>query len=360
MIAPPPLDSVEKILVRGVNWIGDTILSLPAIEGLRRLLPEASITFLVKDHLRSLFSSAPWAKEVLVLPQGSGMSLLSGESRIIRRITSERYDLALILPRSPRAALLPYLAGVRYRIGYACNGRSILLTHGIKETGKLLRCHQADYYYHLVQFLGDCGERQLPRLYISRDDDAWAESFYNHAGISRHEVVIAFNPGSTYGPAKCWPPARYIELARRVLSLPRNRLLLVGGADNAPLIDYIYLSLGRRAIKAVGKELIRLAALLKRCDSIITNDTGPMHVAAAVGIPVIAIFGSTDPCTTSPLGPLSRIIRREAKCSPCLTRHCPHDDHRCMEAISVDEVEAALAEQVAGSHRITAAMNMVS
>lgn len=345
MIGPPPLASIEKILVRGVNWIGDTILTLPAIAGLKRLLPDAKITMLVKDHLRSLFSNAPWADEVLALPQGRGIALLKGEVRLIRRISNERYDLAVIFPRSPRAALTPYLAGVRYRVGYACNGRSVLLTHRLKESGQQLRCHQADYYYHLVHFLGDCGVRQLPRLYISGGDDEWAESFYADAGISRDHMLIALNPGSTYGPAKCWPVERYIQLARRLLSAPRNRLLLVGGADNAGLIEYIYLSLNRRAIKAVGQDLIRLAALLKRCDLLITNDTGPMHMAAAVGIPVIALFGSTDPRTTSPLGPNNRVMRRQADCSPCLKRCCPHE-HRCMEAMSVDDVEAAIQEQM--------------
>jgi heptosyltransferase-2 len=125
-------------------------------------------------------------------------------------------------------------------------------------------------------------------------------------------------------------------------------LLLVGGADNAGLIEYMHLSLHRRALCALGKDLLRLAALLKRCDLLITNDTGPMHLAAAVATPVIALFGSTDHVTTSPLGPGSRVIRRQTDCSPCLKRRCPRD-HRCMEALSVDEVEAVVMEQMASS-----------
>jgi heptosyltransferase-2 len=348
MTVPPPLGSVEKILVRGVNWIGDTILTIPALEGLSRLLPHASITLLVRDHLRTLFRNAPWVSQVLALPQAGGTALLQEEARLVRRIRGERFDLALIFPRSPRAALPSFLAGIPYRLGYACNGRGVLLTHGLPETVQLLRCHQADYFYHLVQFLGDCGARELPRLYISRDDDSWAESLYAEAGFSQDDLLIALNPGSTYGPAKCWPPGRYVELARRLLCLPRNRLLLVGGADNDSLVEYIYLSLNRRAIRVVGKDLMGLAALLKRCHLLITNDTGPMHLAAAVGTPVIALFGSTDPLTTSPLGPRSRVIRRQTDCSPCLKRRCPRD-HRCMVGISVDDVEAVVMEQTASS-----------
>jgi heptosyltransferase-2 len=348
MIAPPPIGSIEKIMVRGVNWIGDTILTLPALEGLRRLLPEAFITIVVKDQLRPLFSNAPWADEVLALPQGSGRALLQGEARLVSRLRNQRFDLALIFPRSPRAALTPYLAAVRWRLGYACNGRGMVLTHALKEPEELRQRHQADYYYHLVHYLGDCGARQLPRLYLSGDDEEWAASFCHDAGISQEHMVIALNPGSTYGPAKCWPPGRYIELARRLLSSARIRLFLVGGADNARLIDYMYLSLNRRVTRAVGKDLNRLAALLKRCHLLITNDTGPMHMAAAVGTPVIALFGSTDPRTTSPLGPRSRVIRRETECSPCLRRVCP-SDHRCMEALTVDEVQAAAYEHAASA-----------
>ncbi len=347
MTSPPPLGSIEKVLVRGVNWIGDTILTMPALEGLRRLLPNARITLMVRDHLSALFRHAPWANEVLALPQARGTAQLREEVRLIRRIKGERYDLALILPRSPRAALPAFFAGIPYRVGYACNGRGVLLTHAPPETGQLLQCHQTDYYYHLVQFLGDCGARRRPRLHIGGDDDAWAESYCSEAGVTGEHALIALNPGSTYGPAKCWPSARYIELARRLLSFPRNRLLLVGGTDNAVLIEYMHLSLNRRALIAMGKDLMRLAALLKRCDLLITNDTGPMHMAAAVETPVIALFGSTDPVTTSPLGPRNRVIRRQTDCSPCLKRRCPRD-HRCMEALSVDEVEAVVMEQMAG------------
>ncbi len=345
MITPPPLGSIEKVLVRGVNWIGDTILTLPAIQGIKKLMPRARVSVLAKQHLCALYRNDPGADEVIPLPSGNGVALLKEESELIRRLKSERYDLTMIFPRSPRAALMPYRGGIRYRLGYACNGRGILLTHALPETAQLLRCHQADYYYHLAQYLGDCGARELPRLHIGGDDAAWAESYCDEAGFTRNHALIAINPGSTYGPAKCWPPGRYIELARRLISSPRNRLLLVGGADNARLIEYMFLSLNRRAACAVGKDLMRLAALLKRCGLLITNDTGPMHMAAAAGTPVIALFGSTDPVTTSPLGPDSRVIRRQTDCSPCLRRRCPRD-HHCMEALSVDEVEAVVLEQM--------------
>lgn len=346
MIGPPPLGSIEKILVRGVNWIGDTILTLPSIEALRNLLPRAHITLLVKDHLSSLFRNAPWVDEVLACPRASaGMRSLEEEIHLVRNLRRGGYNCALVFPRSPRSALTPYLAGIRYRIGYAAHGRGLLLTHRIRETQALRTSHQADYYYELVKFMGVSAGRPLPRLCIGSEEDALAQSFYDATGIASQHRVIALNPGSTYGPAKCWPPGRYIELARRLLASPRNRLLLVGGSDNAGLVEYIYLSLNRRALKAVGKDLMLLAAILKRCDLMITNDTGPMHMASAVGIPVIALFGPTDPLTTSPLGPHNRLMRKQTDCSPCLKRICPHN-HRCMEAITVDEVEAAAYEHM--------------
>lgn len=344
----PPLSSIEKVLVRGVNWIGDTMLTMPSLEALKNLLPHSHITLLLQDHLRSLFRHAPWVDELLSCPRASGMQLLGEEVRLIREIRRARYDLALVLPRSPRSALTPCFAGIRYRVGYGINGRGPLLTHSLQETEQLRRFHQADYYYELVKFLGVRAARPLPRLFVGSDEEAEADSFYNASGISREHTVIAINPGSTYGQAKCWPHGRYIELSRRLLSVSRNRLLLVGGMNNADLVTYIYLSLNRRALQAVGKDLIVLAAMLKRCALMITNDTGPMHLAAAVGIPVLAIFGSTDPLTTSPLGPHHRLIRKRTHCSPCLKRRCPYD-HRCMEAITVDEVETAAYEHMAAS-----------
>ncbi len=350
MIDPPPLGAIEKVLVRGVNWIGDTILTLPSIEALRNLLPKAHITLLARDHLHPLFRNAPRVDEIISCSGAGGIRCLEEEARLARRVREAGYDLALIFPRSPRAALTPWLAGVRFRVGYAANGRGVLLTHSLKESRQLLQAHQADYYYRLVQYLGARGARSLPRLYTGREEADWADSFFEAADISGEHAIIAINPGSTYGPAKCWPVDKYIRLARRLLSSSRNRLLLVGGSDNADLINYMYLSLNRRVARAVGEDLMRLAALLKRCHLLITNDTGPMHLAAAVQTPLLAIFGSTDPVTTSPLGARSRLLRKHMDCSPCLKRRCPHD-HRCMESISVEEVEAAAWEHVALSGR---------
>lgn len=338
--------SIRKILVRGVNWIGDTILTLPTLEGLRRLVPQAQITLLARPHLCSLLIHSPLVDGLLPYPAGRGAALVHLERDLIADLRGRAYDLALILPRSLRAAIIPYLAAIPCRIGYGANHRSVFLTHAFKETEQLLRLHQVEYYYHLLTPLGAGGAWHMPDLPTTAEEDTWVDSFFTAAGIGAHHTLIAMNPGSTYGSAKCWDPVKYVQLGRRLLTFPRTRVLLVGGRDNAALIEFISLSLNGRALVAVDQDLIRLTAILKRCRLLITNDTGPMHIAAAVATPVIALFGSSNPITTGPLGQGHTIIMRQAPCSPCLKRHCP-TDHRCMEDITVAEVEEAALRYLA-------------
>jgi heptosyltransferase-2 len=180
---------------------------------------------------------------------------------------------------------------------------------------------------------------------VGREEQEWAQGFLKDEGVKKNSILIGINPGSTYGTAKCWFSERYLELARRLIRRADATIILVGGKDNTPLINHIASNLDGRIIEAVGKDLLHLAALVKRCHLFITNDTGPMHIAAAVGTPVVAIFGSTNPVTTSPLGNGHRIVRKRVSCSPCLKRECP-EDNRCMELISVDEVERVVIDQL--------------
>jgi heptosyltransferase-2 len=340
-----PYKDIRKVLVRGVNWIGDTVITLPSIKGIRSVFPDAYIAVLLYPHLSSLFGRCAFVDEVIPYPRARGFNLFLEERVLVKSIRQKQFDLAVILPRSFRSALIPYLARIPYRIGYNACQRGMLLTHRLKEKEKVLNCHQVEYYYHLVQSLGVAQPYELPNLFLGREEKGWAHRFLGDAGIDEGALLIGINPGSTYGIAKCWFAERYLELARRLIKRTNATIILVGGRDNAVLIDHIASNLNRRIIKAVGEDLLHLAALMGKCQLVITNDTGPMHVAAAVGTPLVAIFGSTDHVTTSPLGSRHRIIRKGVSCSPCLKRVCP-EDHRCMDLISVDEVEKVVIEQL--------------
>lgn len=336
---------VQRILIRGVNWIGDTIITLPTIKGIRDIFPRAHLAVLVNLHLSPLYEGCTYVDEVIPYPQGKGLDLILKERVLVKTIREKQFDLAVILPRSFRSALIPYLARIPFRVGYSNFQRKVLLTHRLDENKEVLACHQVNYYYQIARSLGATQSCELPTMMVSKKEHEWAQAFLENAGMEGVPLLIGINPGSTYGTAKCWLSERYLELTRRLIRHAHATIILIGGRDNASLINYIASHLDGHVIEAVGKDLLKLAALVKRCHLLITNDTGPMHIAAAVGTPVVAIFGSTNPATTSPLGRGHRIVRKELSCSPCLKRECT-EDHRCMEIISVDEVEKVVMEQL--------------
>ena len=337
--------NIRRILIRGVNWIGDTIITLPAIEGIRKVFPEARFAVLTRPNLSPIFKHCSFVDEIISYPEERGIDLILKEITLVHDISQKKFDLAVILPRSFRSALIPYLARIPFRIGYNTCQRGAFLTHRLEEVEEVLTCHQVEYYYHIARLLGVTQRWETPEWLLDREDHDWANSFLNNEGIDENHLLIGINPGSTYGSAKCWFAERYLELAHRLTRNANAKIILIGGEDNGWLIDHIAANLDGQIIKAVGKDLLRLAALVKRCHLFISNDTGPMHIAAAVGTPVVAIFGSTNPVTTSPLGEGHCIVRKEVDCSPCLERECS-GDHRCMGLITVDEVERVVMGQI--------------
>jgi len=340
-----PYKNIRRVLIREVNWIGDTIITLPTVKGIHEVFPKAHLAVLVHPHLSPLFERCVFVDEIIPYPKVLGFDLILKERVLAKEISQKQFDLAVILPRSFRSAVVPYLARIPFRIGYSTCKRGMLLTHRLDEREEVLVCHQVEYYYHIARSLGTTHTWELPTLFMGREEHEWAHAFLKNVGINENYLLIGINPGSTYGTAKCWFSERYLELIRRLIRHTHAKIILVGGKDNRSLINYIASNLNGQIIKAVGKDILQLAALLKRCHLFISNDTGPMHIAAAVGTPVVALFGSTNPVSTSPLGKGHRIIRKEVSCSPCLKRECP-EDHRCMELITVDEVERVVMEQL--------------
>jgi heptosyltransferase II len=334
---------IKRILVKGTNWVGDTIISFPAVHALRQQLPKARIAVLTKSRLAELWKANPDIDEVLTYDMPSGAGRIFGELQIARLIKQKEIDLAVIFPRSFSSALIAFLGGIPHRIGYKSEGRGLLLTERIACTAELLRRHRMYYYLHLLEPLGSYPSPPLPSLSLNGTQKRWADTFLSQNGL-KGKVLVGLNPGATYGQAKCWPPERFAELGRRLIKEHGASILIFGSSHplEGELNDAIAEGIGAGCLNLSGEtSLMQLAALLHRCRLVVTNDTGTMHVAAAMGTRVIAIFGPTDPRTTSPLGKGHVVIRKEVSCSPCLKRVCPAD-HRCMELISVTNVlEAA-------------------
>ena len=327
---------MNKIIIKGTNWIGDVFLSLPAVYGLKHLIPDARIDIALKRPLGELVRGVPVIDNILDYDSG-----VKGEIALIRTIRKGRYDLGIIFPRSLHSAMLLFSGKVKERVGYATDLRSPLLTIKLPRTKEIMGVHQSAYYRNLISVLGDPGPIVVPALKVKKEHTDWAKGFLSKNGY-RGGTLIGINPGAAYGQAKRWYPERFAKVADSLLAEFGGKAIIFGGRREIDAEMDVAKSMSHLPILTAGRTTIpELMALVRACSVFITNDTGPMHIASALSVPVVAIFGPTNPKTTFPMAPRKRlrIIRHEVSCSPCLLRSCP-EDHRCMTLIKPDEVIA--------------------
>ncbi|MHB8095782.1 MAG: lipopolysaccharide heptosyltransferase II [Candidatus Aminicenantales bacterium] len=329
-----------KIVVRMPNWIGDAVLSLPVFEALKASFPEAEIWAAARPKIKALFSPGHAVKGIIDLPDVRNLKSLRQGSALLK---AHRFDAGLLLTNSFASALLFYAAGIRERWGYAGDGRKMLLTRAVSrrnEEGFPSR-HQRDYYLDLVSGLGFKPASPVIDLHLSAAEKDAAANMLDDAGWDPAKPLIIFNPGAAFGPAKRWPADRFAALAGMFQERMNAEILVVGSAEDAPAAAVIAAALRTPPISLVGKTSLReLMGLISLGRLFVTNDTGPMHVASALGVPVVAVFGPTDPLVTGPLRKPAAVLRKDVPCRPCLYRSCPYD-HRCMTRIDPEDVFAA-------------------
>lgn len=319
--------------------MGDTILSYPTVQQLKTLFPKSHLAILIPSYLVDLWKTFPYVDEIIPFQKKKGVGSLWEDLNLSQTLKERHFDLAVILPRSFRSALHIFLAQIPIRIGYRDEGRSLFLTHGIHRTQEMLDVHRVHYYQKLLEPFGEVKEPPSPQIYLREEDQRWATQVLAKLGIPEGKPLIGMNPGATYGLAKCWYPDRFGELGKRLAEQWETNILLFGKQEEQPIIHEIRRYLGNRGIDLAGKtSLLQLAALLERCVLLVTNDTGTMHIATAIGTPVVALFGSTPPHITGPWGEGHVVVKKDIECSPCWKRVCPID-HRCMNLLTVDEVE---------------------
>ncbi len=340
---------VRRLLVRGPNWIGDAVMCEPALSAVRGLFPEAEVTLLVKPTIAELLAHHPAVDCTLVYEDRRKHAGLAGKWALAEELRRRRFDLAILFQNAFEAALISFLAGIARRYGYATDGRGWLLTDPVARGPNTVRKHQVQYYLDLLRPLGVNGSAAAPKLFLSEQEEREMTAKLAGRGVEAGDLVIGLNPGSTYGGAKRWLPDRFAETVQRVAADQRRtgrqaHVVIVGAKGEEALALSIADRLSVPAILLSGQTTVReLMAVTKRCDLFLTNDTGPMHIAAAFGVPVVAVFGPTDHRTTSPIGERHAIVRQPVDCAPCLLRECPID-HRCMTRVTVDEVYAAAGE----------------
>lgn len=375
----------RRILVRGTNWLGDAVMTTPALLRLRERFPDSCIAILCPEKLRDLWTRPPRSNQP-GLPQpvvDETIPFAPGENvfAIAKKLRAGKFDLALVLPNSPRSALEVFFAGIPRRLGYARPWRNFFLTQtiaprpeavkmrkrSVEEIHELTtgldtpvagrqseisrpKSHQIYEYLQLVAALGASPEPLAPKLVVSAEELTTVRKKFGLEDLA--QPVLGLNPGAEYGPAKRWPVEKFIAAARQIQRETKCLWLIFGSQGDAALAEQIASALQAPALPVfnlVGKTSLReLMALLKLCRVLLTNDTGPMHVAAAVGTPVVVPFGSTSPELTGPGLPgdaRHHLLKSDAPCSPCFLRECPID-FRCLNGIPPDRAAAAVLQAI--------------
>jgi len=335
---------MSRVCVRATNWLGDAVMSLPAIRAIRHIFPHAHIAVIARPWVADLYARETSIDRVIPYTARKG---LRAKREFAARLRHERFDGAILLQNAFDAALIAWLARIPERIGYNRDARGLLLTSAIPvpEPGDIPR-HQRFYYLELLRRAGMM-ERFPPSGAIRLDGiDAARESGAAHlASLGIAGPVIGISPGAAYGNAKRWLPERFAEVARTFPECPR--VLLFGSQSEHALCEEVAARLSGNCRSSridvhnlAGATTLReFIDLTAACRLFLTNDSGAMHVASALGVPTVAVFGATDDATTGPTGPLARVVREHAECSPCLLRECPID-HRCMTAVTSGRVSA--------------------
>jgi heptosyltransferase-2 len=341
-----------KILVRVPNWVGDAVMAIPAMETIRRARASDEICILARPAVAELFSGQPFTNRILRYDFRASHGGWLGREKLVTELRKEKFEIAVLLQNAFEAAWLAWRAGIPERIGYARDARGPLLTKAIRvpQDGEIPR-HESHYYLELLRRAGWSETAPVVppiRLVVADAASATAESVLRGAGARENSWRCAIAPGASYGAAKCWPPERFALLADRLISECGADVIFFGTPGEKGIADRIRSNMKSPAISLVGETSMRdLAALFASCSAFIGNDSGAMHVAAAAGLPVIGIFGPTDPDGTAPVTERFTLIREPVSCSPCFLRRCPVD-HRCMARITVDSVFAA-AKQLRNS-----------
>lgn len=331
----------RRILVRAVNWVGDAVMTTPAIGAIRERFPQAEIALLANPLVSQLFLSHPWIDRVITFDRNGAHRGLSGKFRLAKELRKEAFDAAIILPNSFDSALIPWLAGIPIRLGKSSDGRGLMLTDRYRPDERTPLCHEVEYYLELVNYFGITGQAVAPYLATTAAEDGEAAALLAEHGIQATDFVLGINPGAAFGSAKRWYPERFGEVARRLADQKHAKVVIFGGPGETDIAAEIEPHLGGACLNLAGRTTVRgLMALIRNCDLLVTNDSGPMHIAAALGVPLVAIFGSTDHATTSPYTDRAVIVRKDIVCAPCKLRECP-TDHRCMSAVTADDVASA-------------------
>ncbi len=335
----------RNIIVRMPNWIGDLVMATPILSDLRKAYPEARITAMCRSPICELLKEDPEIDELFCFSKTNGFGRRSGRRSVIEKLRKGEYDLGILLTHSLSSAWWFWLGNVKNRIGYQGNGRSLLLNHSLPFPSNIQNQHLVVTYKTLLEPLGIPVSETPPHLYLSAKEISDSRALLRQHGIPEGAVVVGINPGATYGSAKCWLPERFREVTEKLLRDKNIYIVYFGDLATAGVVKQICNALPSRVVNLAGLTTLReLTGLISNCDVILTNDSGPMHIADAIGTPMVALFGSTSEVVTGPYRS-GTVIHKHVECSPCYQRTC-HIDFRCMKRIEAGEVYEAVIKNL--------------
>ena len=342
-----------KIVVRGANWIGDSLMTVPALRALRGIFPDDQIFLHTRAWAEGIFQDADFLDGIIPYERpASAYAEVKGQSAVLRK---EHFDLAILFPNSFASAMTIRMAGIPRRIGFASRERSLLLTDRVMLPDWRSERHEVFFYLQLIKeverrMLGTTTlENTIPcaKITVSDKRREAAKAYLAEKGVDLARPLVALGPGSTNSNAKRWPFEKFAEVANKLRMEKNASVILLGGKDDAEVANKIVEAIPNSVIDLVGTTtLAETTATLSVCDLLISNDMGLAHLAPAVGTQTLVIFGPTNPVTTRPFSDIAEVVRNGVECSPCMLRECPID-HRCMNWISADiVVELAISKLI--------------
>jgi len=342
-------DPPASLLVRATNWLGDAVMTTPALAAVREGLPDARIALLAKPLVAELFRHHPDVDEVIVYERPGRHEGALGRLRLGAELRRRRFDGALLLQNAFDAALIAFLGRIPERAGYPTDARRFLLTLPVPMPPGIFERHDVEYYLCLLDGLGiPRPEPAVLKLAVTGEEREAMATRLASLGIERGAPIVTINPGATYGSAKRWYPDRFAAVADALSAEWGAAVVIVGSTAEAPLSGEIEAATRTPPVNLAGKTTVReLMALLSLSSFLVTNDSGPMHIGAALGVPLVAIFGPTDWRRTSPWSGRAKVVRVEVDCSPCRLRVCDRG-HECMLGVTPGMVLDAARQLLPG------------
>ena len=343
-----PMSTPQRILIVQPSWVGDAVMATPALRAARRLFPEAHISYLLRRYVKPLYTGMPWADQLLTYRVGKGPSRTGqGVLDVAGRLRAGRFDLAVLLTNSFKTALMCRLAGIPRIVGYERDGRSLLLTDklvALRENGRFTPTPIIHTYLGLMRYLGSAERDLKMELFVTPSELRDARQALQRCGLEADlhrpaaggkPPLVLLNPGANYGAAKCWKAEYFAALADRLIEQRAATVLISAAPKERAIVQSIVGQMKHAAIdlSTKGVHLGSLKEIVRRCDLMVTNDTGPRHIAAAMDVPVVTIFGPTFPEWTEIYYPRERQVAVKVFCGPCQKKVCPLD-HRCMTLVT--------------------------